>query len=346
VGIAIPLMVLLIPYLLSGSVQDLVSGIVATPKRALQFEAMAPVNPINMVTIAPFILPVILGYEFRRLGRVICGSIFALFACAILVFSARYPVLYAFGWHSLRTAVPALVLAGCAILWVSGRQGKLSAMRQQQIMLVLCVTALCSVVQFPFGAEVYFCYVAPLLLLTAHSLFASAGKPPRLVLGVLVAFYLLFAVLRVTPGYIDHLGGGYAPDVQTKRLDIAQAGGLRVEPNDARLYEELIPLLQRHAEGKFIYAAPDCPEVYFLSGLQSPTRHYFEFAEDPVGHTERTLNTLERLNVNVVAINKQPQFSGLLAKDLQAALERRYPHSEDLGHFEVRWKELEDSRKQ
>jgi hypothetical protein len=105
------------------------------------------------------------------------------------------------------------------------------------------------------------------------------------------------------------------------------------------MYEQLIPLVQSHVEGKFIYAAPDCPEVYFLAGLQSPTRYYFDFADDPVGHTERILHALESLKVNVVVIRKIPQFSGPLSADLLRALERRYPRSEDVGFFQVRWRE-------
>jgi hypothetical protein len=338
-GFAIPLLVFLIPFVVSGALHDFAHGLLALPTRAIRSAAIAPVSAINMVTIAPFIAPVLIGYEFRRLGRLITGSILALAACAILIFSAKYPVLQLFGWYSLRTAIPVFVLSGVAILWVSGRQGKLSPVRQQQIMLIVCVAALCSLVQFPFAAEVYFCFVAPLLILTANALFASAAHPPRFVLGVLAGFYLLFAVLRVVPGFINHLGLGYAQDAQTERLSMPRAGGLRVEASDARVYEELIPLVQSHAAGKFIYAAPDCPEVYFLSGLKSPTRHYFDTAEDPVDQTARTLRLIENLHVNVVAINKEAQFSGQLSTELQSALEQRYPHFKDLGHFEVRWKE-------
>jgi hypothetical protein len=344
-GFAIPLLVFLIPFVVSGAVHDLLYGIVALPTRSIRFAAIAPVSPINVLTIAPFIAPVLIGYEVRKVGRMITGGILAMAAGAILIFSEKHAVLHLFGWYSLRTAVPVLVLSGAAILWVAGRQGKLSVVRQQQIVLILCVTALCSLVQFPFGAEVYFIFVAPLLILSANALFASAARPPRFVLGVLAGFYLLFGVLRIVPGFINHLGFKYAPDAQTERLTIERAGGLRVEARDAQVYEALIPLVQAHAAGKFMYAAPDCPEVYFLSGLKSPTRHYFDAAEDPVDHTARTLQLIENLHVNVVAINKEAQFSGQLSTELQNELEQRYPHSKDLGHFEVRWKELEDSRK-
>jgi hypothetical protein len=112
-----------------------------------------------------------------------------------------------------------------------------------------------------------------------------------------------------------------------------------VESSDARLYNDLIPLLQQHAVGKFMYAAPDCPEVYFLSGLESPTRHYFDYAEDPRDYAKRTLSTLDNLNVSVVAINGNPQFSGPMSTAVYGALEERFPHSAEIGKFQVRWKQ-------
>ena len=67
-------------------------------------------------------------------------------------------------------------------------------------------------------------------------------------------------------------------------------------------------------------------------------RHYFDFAEDPVGHTTRILHALESFNVNVVAIYKHPEFSGPMPPDLKGALEKRYPHFAELDRFQVRWK--------
>jgi hypothetical protein len=338
VGIVIPVVVYMVPYFLSGSIHDLVYGVAGAPARAIRFAVLAPNHPATMVTIIPIIVPVMLAYECSRLGRAICGGALVLYACAVLVFSTRSSFIYGLGWLSLETAIPILVLASVAILWTSRAQQNLSIMRQQQIVLLMSVAALCSLMQFPFAAPVYFFYAAPLVILAAAALFASAAHPPRFVLGALLCFYLLFVILRVSPGLIYQLGAKYAPDIQTARLTIARAGGLRVQPDDALLYDELIPLVQSHAAGKFIYAAPDCPEVYFLSGLQNPTRHYFDFAEDPVGHTTRILHALESLNVNVVAIHKDPEFSGPMPPDLQEALEKRYPHSAELDRFQVRWK--------
>jgi len=105
------------------------------------------------------------------------------------------------------------------------------------------------------------------------------------------------------------------------------------------LYERLIPLIQEHANGEYTYAAPDCPEVYFLSGLRNPTRTLFDYFDDPVNHSQRVLSTMEQNRVNVVAILEKPPFSPPLAPDLKAALVERFPNSSTVGRFEVRWRQ-------
>ena len=338
-GVAVPVITFLVPYMFSGAVRDLMLGLVATPKRAVRFAALVPERPVLTLTVILFIVPVLVANESRRLGRAVCGGILFLMTCMVFIFSERNHFVYDVGWYSLAASIPVLVFVGVSILWVSRGNGKLNSLRQQQMMLVMSVATLCSLVRFPFSAGVYFLYVAPLVILLAASLFAGAAHPPRFGLVILLGFYFLFAVFRVTPGFIYAMGHQYGPDIQTQQLSIGRAGGLRVEPSVAQLYDELIPLVQSRAEGGFIYAAPDCPEVYFLSGLQSPMRHYYDFAEEPIGHTQRILQLLESLNVNVVTINQKPQFSDRMPSDLESALGERYPHFAEVGYFQVRWKE-------
>jgi hypothetical protein len=135
------------------------------------------------------------------------------------------------------------------------------------------------------------------------------------------------------------MGIKYEPNVQTHRLSLPRAGGLIVEPNVARTYEQLIPLVQSHAVGKFIYAAPDCPEVYFLSGFQSPTRYYFDYADDLSDRYTRILQALDQLGVKVIVLNKEPKFSGPIPQTIRDELTQRFRRSTAIGSFEVRWRE-------
>jgi len=337
-GFVLPIIPFVMTYALLGSVHALILGLLAMPATHVLFATRAPLRAEMMVTAVPFILPVVLAYDCRRVGRIICAGVLALCASAVLILSVRNPVIYRTGWYSLALAIPWLVFSGVAVLWVARDRKNISPLRQQQIMLLMSLAALCSVIQFPFASPVYFFFAAPLVILFGSALFASAAKPPRLALGVLAGFYLLLVVLRITPGFVRHIGYYYTPDAQTARLSLERARGLRVEPGIVQVYEELIPLVQTHARGKFIYAAPDCPELYFLSGLQSPTRHLYGFAEDPMGQADRIMSLLESRDVNLVVIKGDPEFSGQISPELREMLERRYLYSAQVGTFEVRWR--------
>jgi hypothetical protein len=194
------------------------------------------------------------------------------------------------------------------------------------------------VVQFPFSAAIYFCYVAPLVALT---LFALLSLFPQLSQGLLVCvlgFYLLFAVTRITPGFIYEMEESYKPDMQIAPLNLDRAGGLRVTAEEASRYQELIAVVREHTRGPFIYAAPDCPEVYFLAGFRNPTRSLFDFLDDSSERRDEVLNALESHQVNVIVIYDKPAFSGELPETLRDALEERFPSSREVGPFDVRWR--------
>ena len=61
-------------------------------------------------------------------------------------------------------------------------------------------------------------------------------------------------------------------------------------------------------------------------GLASCIRDYFKYAKDRDGHSKWAPNPLERVNVSVVTINGNPQFSGPMSPELRGALEERFPH--------------------
>jgi len=336
-GIVFPIVIFLIPYWLSHSTAALLHDVFNLSKRQIYFASTPQPNPILMLALLPFIILISLVYLSHRRGQLVCSALLVFYLAAILNFSANNQLVYAQGWCSLAFAIPTITLGGVMTVGLPQLVRRLTVLRQQQIMLLTGAMALVSLVQFPFTVPVYFCYAAPLAILAATALFASLDRPPCFALGSLIVFYLLFAFFRVTPGF-DVASVRHATDVRTERLTMARAGGLRIDAREAQLYEKLIPSVQSHADGNFIYAAPDCPEIYFLSGLQNPTRTFFDFRDDPEGRSERILRMLESHGVSVVAIDSEPQFSGPLESDLIDALEKLYPHSEKIGHFQVRWK--------
>jgi hypothetical protein len=137
------------------------------------------------------------------------------------------------------------------------------------------------------------------------------------------------------------MGSFFRPYTPLASLTMSRAGGLRVPPRMSDEYKQLVETVRRH-DGRndaYIYAAPDVPEVYFLTGLRNPTRTLYDFFDDPNARTARVLGALREKDVRVVAINTGPGFSKPVSGELRAALEREYPRVEGVGRFEVRWRE-------
>ncbi len=106
---------------------------------------------------------------------------------------------------------------------------------------------------------------------------------------------------------------------------------------DRAQYANVVGLIHQANGGKrYIYAGPDCPEVYFLSGTSNPTRTLHEFLH-PM-NVDETLDVLDRHAIDVVVINQSPEFSGPLDSRLAEAFEKRYPYSATAGRFLVRWR--------
>ena len=83
---------------------------------------------------------------------------------AILVGSRDIAGLYAVTWLSLRSLGPIAVIAGAVLL----ARGRAHAVRtpadRERVALVLWTAALMSLLQFPFAAPIYYCYVAPFII--------------------------------------------------------------------------------------------------------------------------------------------------------------------------------------
>jgi hypothetical protein len=123
-----------------------------------------------------------------------------------------------------------------------------------------------------------------------------------------------------------------------QRLDVSR-GGLDVPSTDAREYERLVSLVQRHSgTSRYIYATPDSPEVYFLSGTENPTASLFELLDRHPARAHELVNTLAARKVNVVVINRHPFVYDASPASIQRVLVDRYPRVAYAGRFEIRWR--------
>jgi hypothetical protein len=143
-------------------------------------------------------------------------------------------------------------------------------------------------------------------------------------------------VMRVNTSPLGSMGLWYEPYPTTTSLALPR-GHLDVPVQDANMYRTAVGVLQQHARGGYTWASPDCPEVYFLSGLRNPTRSLFDFFDEENGRTARILSALDQHGVTAIALNSAPSFSGGISDELAKALVVRYPFGTNVGKFEIRW---------
>jgi hypothetical protein len=340
-GFLVPLFSFLVPYLRGNGLHEFLGGVFLLPFKRVWGAFM---TPPHLFTILPLLLLVgILALGARLRGRARWVLSFALGLATVygLFSSAHDPRNYQVMWDTAYWITPLLASIGALVLrrGTQGGVSQASVLEGQQLFLVLAVSFLCALVQYPFSAPIYFCYVAPMLVLAAVAVLRAFPAIPKPMLAVLFSGFFLFAVLRVNPPYLYALGYYYQPDPETHVLDLPRSGRLRVAPDSAKIYEQLIPLIQEHAGAGEIYAAPDCPEVYFLSGYRNPTRAMFDFLEDDYHDSERTLKLVDSHPISVIVVNKSPAFSMPLPYDLRKSLVQRFPEGRDIGNFEIRWRD-------
>jgi hypothetical protein len=343
-GVAIPVAVFMVPYLLTGSVGLLLRDISYVFGHLMERVGVKPiVRWFKRGLVADVVLIAVVLLSRSKTAsklwkQVLFGVFLVLLIPFVLVLAHRSKYDYQFVWNTIWVFAPVVVVVGVWLMARWSRLNRLESVPRQRLFLILSVTAACNLIQFPFTDPTYFCYIAPLVLLSITAVISLMDRPPRLAVAGMMCFCLLFAVLELTPGFALHLGFEYAPDTQTVRLSIPRAGGLRVSAASAREYEELDSLIRQHARGEYILAKPDSPEVYFLSGFRDPTGIFFDFYEDPSGRTQRALGVIDSHNINLVVLNHRPPFAGPIADDLKTALEHEFPNHADAGDFEVRWK--------
>ncbi len=334
IGAAIPVVLFVVLYVSSDSVADLYRGVVVLPQRRFEFASLDFPPALTAIASLPyaavlFFPPSRYPTKWDKLFGF--GLISLLFA--VLYFSSA--LAYFIVWQSVRFLGVVAVLAACQILSRPISHTYLDGAQRQILFLLTSMTSLINLVQFPFAADVYFCYTAPFVCLTLLAVLArQPGVPKFLHFGILL-FYFLFAITWTNTGYV---AAGIRNSYPAKELLDLPRGQLRVTRHDNHLYTQLVNLIRQHSQSNYIYATPDCPEIYFLSGMRNPTRNLFEFFSDKKdAHSLRAV--LREKNIHVVVINHEPQFSRILDQQTVGLLQEDFPHFVDVGHFTVRWKE-------
>lgn len=331
-GVLVGVAPLVAYFAANGAITDLIQGVFVLPQLRVKFASRAPqLTPFPYALLLMGI--VIAGARIRqRRSATLFAILLAVAGVWILIHGIRVTGAGGVGGGSkvyrqmvgsLSATMP-LVVGAFAWLLATGRARRLPRAQLAATFAVVSVAAFSALLAFPFSNDLYFHYIAPLLALAGVAVIVASGiAVDRRIAGVLAVVYLAFALKHVA--------------MRTTAPLAIDRGGIRVEPQDSVEVEEFVRFMRTHAHSEYIYATPDAPEAYFLTGLRNPTRMMYEFFDGAPHRTERILAALDKHQVTVVAINQWTIFSGRPDSLMNAALEARYPHSTSAWHFTVRW---------
>jgi hypothetical protein len=290
-----------------------------------------------------FEYPAVLGALFimetaklRGRPRQILSIFLALLVPIVLYYSRSNDLAFIIGISSALGAIPVLVLAALLVLSTeqSVHDGSIGA--DQLLALLLTMTVLFSLIQFPFASPGYFWYVSPLVVLLAAALLTRFPQPPRIILCTAIAFYLLFPILVMRPNF---RGAHKRPDPDDTVLKLPRVGGLKVPRKAADEYMELVPFVRNIAGGDPIFAGPDCPEIYFFTGSRNSTPIIFDSLQDPREYEKEMKLLFERPNFLKVAVTHDTDtIAAYQAYVLRSLAVPRFPRSRKIGSFTVYWR--------
>jgi len=336
VGAALPILALSVPYLAAGEVDDLLIGVLVEPTARLESAAGPPPGLGSLLRAALVAVPVgALAFGVHRGRKAAAIGLVAV----LLVFLGlaavndwiRLDVWLVVRWLG-RIGVPVAIVA--LMLHSDSRRAR---SERVGLFILLAFAAWTALVQYPFADPIYFSYMVPFVFLTVAAFErwrVSAGGHPfsfRIV-RIVVVFLAAFGVLSLN---LRGLSGASA----NTALGLPRAGSVHVTSAQAPGYRRLVHLIDAHGVGRPIYAGPDAPEIYFLAGRANPTPYMFDFLADPGERRQRIERVLLDPRVAVAVINTDPGFSPPLDRRLVSLAERRFPRSERVAGFDVRWRE-------
>ena len=309
-------------------------GILIQPQRRLIEASIIPPSFVMLGLATPYAALLFVNERWTQARELLVAVVVAAGLGAVLLLGNE-PLAYRAAWAVLRALPMVVALVGVALLVQPATNG-LSELQRGRIFLLSAMTGMLSLVQFPYASPTYFYYCVPIVALALLSIVSARRGAPLKVHVIVAAFFFAFAVLYTNRSYGWNLGIKFIPYTPDTALAIDR-GGLVVSEDDARTYEELVRALREHAAGGTIYAAPDCPEVYFLSGFPNPSRTIFDFLSIVKLDDQWTADLLSRAPIRAVVINTEPLVSPRLDDAVESLLERRFPQSQRVGRFIVRW---------
>ncbi len=334
IGVAIPLAGFTVFFATESAGRDLFIGTFVTPWRRLNGAQFLPPAPRGLLWSLPLIF-ILWPWREDRMAAVARGIGIVWFGTIVLA-SARDPRWYLAGWYVV-WSLPLLVAASLALPTLFPRNVSINTSRRDMARSIAIIAVSGMLVEFPFAAPIYTLYVVPLSFLGIFAAVQEWGKVTGRALLLAGAFFLAFAVLRLNPGTVHSLGVRYLNGPDSVRLDLPRAQ-LRVEAEDAGDVRALVRTISRLDAHRVLWAGPDAPEAYFLTGRLNHTRTLFEFLDrTPESALDIPVRALA-IGASVVVIKRRPEFSPAPSPRAIAAVHQAYPQCEELTNYLVCWR--------
>ena len=331
-GVLLPLTLFLLFLLWTGALSQTIDGVLVKPFRRMDSAMMHPPPPTELIYSIG--LGLLLAVSARRRVTTIVTIVVAVVFAAIVYSSGGNPRIYAMGVLAA-WGLPVLAAAGAS--WLLIARGKGSAQRATDAAVVITAIACATLlVEFPFASPSYLFYTIPLSMVALAAVVGAAGRTPAPVQLVVVVFLLLFGLVRVNPGTLESFGFRFVETDETVRMKLPRSS-LRVRAGDAVRYEALIGMVQVLAKDRTLWAGPDAPEVYFLSGVPNHTRTLFDFLDATAG-TVPLIERVRAIGATLVVLNLRPDFSGAPDQATVDALRADFPNVRKVPGFLVFWR--------
>jgi hypothetical protein len=330
-GALIPLAAHLVFLLATGALSQTIDGVLIKPFRRTDSAMMHPPPPTAL--IYPIGLGLLLAAWVKgRVATIVAAAAAIVFGFVIYASGAN-PRIYGMGVLAA-WGLPLLAAAGSA--WLITRASRAADRLTDGAIVVTAIACATLLIEFPFAAPIYLLYTIPLSIVALAAVVGAAGRTPAPIQLVVIVFLLMFGLVRVIPGTVESFGSRFMATDETVPLPLERSG-LQVRESDVKTYEVLIRNVRNFAKERTLWAGPDAPEVYFLSGIPNRTRTLFDFLDADAG-TVPIMERVRAAEATLVVLKLQPDFSPPPDDATVNALKAELPNVGSAPGFLVFWK--------
>jgi hypothetical protein len=318
-----------------GALPMLLEGVFVTPMLRVEFAYVRPPRLVFLLLAIPMGAFLWLPLRGSR-ASLTSVSFAAVWFTGVLVLSRTEMVFYQFGWMSAWLLLLFVAVDGARLILAREHGGESHG--RESAMVLACVAVATALVEYPFSTPIYVLYAFPLTLVAAVALVRLFGRSSGALQATILCFLMAFGLFRnLPPRPLATLGKRYEAPEPPELLDLPRAG-LLVPAHEARGYRELVTLVRDRAAGRSVWAGPEAPEVYFLSGVENQTRSFFEFLDPPEDQGRRLLARLEAVGAAVAVVNMSPQFSTRPTEAEIDSVRAVFPNNRRILKYLVLWR--------